>query len=1120
MKISFYLVTWACLHAFFSLHAQTLPAPVLVSPSANAAGVASNVTLVWQAVPGADQYKVSVSTPNHSNDIAWDSSYVGTSYQLQNLPNGTYLWRIKAKHAANPYQSSAWTATAQFTVGVVTPTPPPPPPPTGLVAPVPSTPTNGSVLQVLGTNLTWQAVPNATFYKVKVATDAAMANVIFTDNTITGLNRVAQSLDYNTTYFWTVQAANASSTGPVSNVRSFTTMPDNPNAVTDHPRLLITGADLPRLRSWASPSNPVYTALLSALNSAIGTYNSKFFPGGQPNPNWPDLGNTTWSGYVTEEYAEFFAFWSLIDPVVANRPLHAQRARNLLMYVIDQALLGTAANVPFRDPAFMTYDRSRIYGEACPLTVDWIYNAKDANGNAILTAADKAKIRTVFLRWCNDQLTAYNHPTPVGLSNDKSISLTNRNILNNYFSGHARNVTLMSLSIDAADDAPINPNLHYSALDNSLRSYIYNATGAWLYQQYAQYEKPEIVSTDYGVSTTGLGMGSGGLSVESSLYGQSIGWVAQELLALKTAGWADENVIGKQAKLLTSDYWSRLMDGLLHLITPAPKVFPQMSYLGPIYQAANYGDLLRTWITPEMLDVLAPVGLIDMKLGNNQGRLDKTRWFARNVLEGGNGSLLQRVSNIWPSSYASQGIYYFLLLDPAGSNPPDPRPAMTPTFWDGAFNKLLARTDWTANATWFNWQCHWTTINHQSGDGNQFELFRKGEWLIKERSGYTNDGIGYTSEFHNTLGLQNDIPSNIQWFEGPTSQRGGQWTNALGSGDPKVITSIGNNFVYATGDATNLYNRTNSATDIVYAVRSIVWLKPDYVVVYDRAKSKTANRFKRFFLQFTAPPTVSGKNVTVTTPGGQKVFLANLLPSASVLTAFPSENLNSLGMLEQTTHELKIEDPANPTNIRFLNVIQGADGNSIQGNTALIQSSGGDPFEGALANNTAVLFPNVWGAPFSSTTYSIPSGVTSQLVTGLTPNAGYDVAMTVNGALTSVTITPGSRYLADAGGVLVIGTANGRIGVEEETVNLLSLQAQPNPAAEATIVRYQLPADAAVSLEIVDVLGKKVSVLADREIQTKGVHSYHFQTKSLIPGIYFFQLEAGSLRATQRLLVH
>ena len=192
----------------------------------------------------------------------------------------------------------------------------------------------------------------------------------------------------------------------------------------------------------------------------------------------------------------------------------------------------------------------------------------------------------------------------------------------------------------------------------------------------------------------------------------------------------------------------------------------------------------------------------------------------------------------------------------------------------------------------------------------------------------------------------------------------------------------------------------------------------------------------------------------------------------------------------------------------------------MQGNTSLVQSTGGDPFEEAITNNTAVLLPNVWGAPFSSTTYSVPLGVAMQPVTGLTPNACFDVTMTQTGTSVSVTITPGSRYVADAGGVLVIENANARIGTKETVTEFLSLQAKPNPASEATTVHYRLPAEATVSLEVYDVLGKKTAVLADKERQSKGMHSYLFSTKTMIPGIYFFKLEAGTLRATQRLIVN
>ena len=86
-------------------------------------------------------------------------------------------------------------------------------------------------------------------------------------------------------------------------------------------------------------------------------------------------------------------------------------------------------------------------------------------------------------------------------------------------------------------------------------------------------------------------MGSGGLSVEGSLYGESIGWVT-DFAALKTAGWADdENIIGKQIGLLSSEYWTRLMDGLIHSVRRYLTFQKDATYYGEIYPG-HYGDLL------------------------------------------------------------------------------------------------------------------------------------------------------------------------------------------------------------------------------------------------------------------------------------------------------------------------------------------------------------------------------------------------------------------------------------------------------------------------------------------------------------------------------------------------
>lgn len=57
--------------------------------------------------------------------------------------------------------------------------------------------------------------------------------------------------------------------------------------LTIHPRLWFTSADLPRLRSWVVPSNPMWQSFNSALTQAVSNYHSKFFPGGVPASPFP-----------------------------------------------------------------------------------------------------------------------------------------------------------------------------------------------------------------------------------------------------------------------------------------------------------------------------------------------------------------------------------------------------------------------------------------------------------------------------------------------------------------------------------------------------------------------------------------------------------------------------------------------------------------------------------------------------------------------------------------------------------------------------------------------------------------------------------------------------------------
>ncbi|APR81556.1 Serine/threonine kinase associate protein KapC [Minicystis rosea] len=799
-----------------------------------------------------------------------------------------------------------------------------------------------------------------------------------------------------------------------------------------HPRMWITADDLPRLRALATPANPMWEkGLKPALDRAVAIYDKDFFPGGQPNPSWPDPGIDNWVPRCTEALAEFFAFMSLVDPEPTARPVHAERAKRLLMHVIDEAEKGVdpdrRAQTPFRGAAFATFNRANYWGEAFGLTVDWIH--------AALSASDKAKIRKVFLRWAGENVRAatsgQEHPQPIGALNDPRLLADPQRLrwaANNYFTGHMRLLTMMSLAFDEADDPPLDPSAPATQLGNTLRSYLDDAVGAWLYQQYALYEEPSVAAAALRVPPAGLGAASGGLSPEGFLYGASIGSLHEALLALYTAGYRDPKKLGPQIGLIESAYWDRFADAFLHALTPMPE---RSSHHGVVYPMANFGETLRFWMTPDHGAGFASMA-VHARLGGHEARLGKARWILREALEGGAEAAYRRVADIWGNSLSSLAILTFLAFDPEAAAPADPRPALPLVFHDRALGRVVARSAWTPDATMFDYKCSWLTIGHQFGDCNQIELYRKGEWLTRERSGYANDLVVTTPDYHNTLSIQNGAtqPSGLQWFETVTWTRGGQWGLAQNAGDPAVRVSSGSKWLFAEGDATNLYNRRphareGQAVDVAHASRSVAWLKPDWVVVYDRAATRTEGRFKRFNLTFVGEPIIEGKRATVTTPGGQRLFVQTLLPEAATLVGSKAEAFNRLAEGEPSRFRLVVEDAKGPREVRFLHVLEGADAGASATKTMLLRSSAGTPFAGAAVGSLAVLFPVELATPFARVRYTVPASVKGQLVTGLAPGGRYEVTMGAKGAEIEVTIAEGGARRADEAGVLALGSLEG-----------------------------------------------------------------------------------------------
>ena len=450
---------------------------------------------------------------------------------------------------------------------------------------------------------------------------------------------------------------------------------------------------------------------------------------------------------------------------------------------------------------------------------------------------------------------------------------------------------------------------------------------------------------------------------------------------------------------------------------------------------AAYGDTLRFWLTADFASLFLSLAIHDAAAGaEHRARLEKARWIVVNAIQGTAPGLFKRIANVWGNSNASLPILHFLALDPAAPPPVDPRPALPLAFVDRPLGRLLTRSAWGPAGTAFDYKCSYESIGHQLGDCNQFELWRKGEWLVKERTGYANDLRVITSDYHNTLAIQNkvtsgDKPRSLQWFEAGTWEHGGQFTLGMNAGDPKVRISLGagSAWAYAQGDATDLYNRPSAqpgddATDVTHASRSIAWLAPDFVVVYDRATTKSDQRFKRFHLISGGDGAVNGKLATFTTPHGQKLYVETLLPPAAVLKSTPVEPFNQMAEGEPSRSRLLVEDPSSPRDVRFLHVLQGADAGAARATTTLVQSRSGTPFAGAVVGPLAAVFPVDLAAPFTRVTYTVPATTTGQLVSGLRPGEGYDVTFKPAGATVEVTVAPGSAYKADEGGVIALGS--------------------------------------------------------------------------------------------------
>lgn len=202
--------------------------PELLGPTDDTTRIKAALELRWLGVPGAILYEVQVSrTPSFSILDVHDSvTTISATVRPLQAGQQRYYWRVRA---SNGGRRGGFSEVRTFT--------------TGIAAATLEAPANSAVDVAKPVPFTWSSVPNATSYRLQVATSIGFTTRVLDTAGLTDTSFVLAGLNASQRYFWRVFATDGAGDTSQSARWMFTTD-------------AVAGIDLP-----ATPGSPASTTL-------------------------------------------------------------------------------------------------------------------------------------------------------------------------------------------------------------------------------------------------------------------------------------------------------------------------------------------------------------------------------------------------------------------------------------------------------------------------------------------------------------------------------------------------------------------------------------------------------------------------------------------------------------------------------------------------------------------------------------------------------------------------------------------------------------------------------------------------------------------------------------------